>query len=52
MQPGRYGVAWDVNMSVSDTILYRVGKRVSLTMEDFRNFAAHRVINAAETAEI
>ena len=52
MQTGRYGVAWDVNMSVSDTILYRVGKRVSLTMEDFLNFAAHRVINAAETAEI
>ena len=52
MQTGGYGVAWDVNMTVSDTMLYRIGKSVPLTMEDFRNFAAHRVINAAEAAEI
>ena len=45
MQTGGYGVAWDVNMTVSDTMLYRIGKSVPLTMEDFRNFAAHRVIN-------
>ena len=52
MQTGGYGVAWDVKMTVSDTMLYRIGKSVPLTMEDFRNFAAHRVINAAEAAEI
>ena len=52
MQTGGYGVTWDVNMTVSDTMLYRIGKSVPLTMEDFRNYAAHRVINAAEAAEI
>ena len=52
IQTGGYGVAWDVNMTVSDTMLYRIGKSVPLTMEDFRNFAARRVINAAEAAEI
>ena len=52
MQAGGYGVAWDVNMTVSDTMLYRIGKSVPLTAADFRNFAAHRVINAAEAAEI
>ena len=52
MQTGGYGVAWDVNMTVSDTMLYRIGKSVPLTAADFRNFAAHRVINATEAAEI
>ena len=52
IQTGGYGVAWDVNMTVSDAMLYRIGKSVPLTMEDFRNFAAHRIINASEAAEI
>lgn len=52
MQTGGYGVAWDVNMTISDTMLYRIGKSVPLTMENFRNFAAHRIINASEAAEI
>ena len=52
IQTGGYGVAWDVNMTVPDTMLYRIGENVPLTMEDFRAFAAHRVINAAEAAEL
>lgn len=52
MQTGGYGVAWDVNMTVSDSVLYRMGKRVPLTAADFRNFAANRVVNASEAAEI
>lgn len=42
MQAGGFGVAWDVNMTVSDTMLYQIGKSVPLTTEDFWNFAAHR----------
>ena len=52
MQIGGYGVAWDVNMSVSDSVLYRMGKTVPLTAADFRNFVTHRVINATEAAEL
>lgn len=52
MQTGGYGVSWDVNMAVSDSMLYRIGKKVPLTAADFRNFVTHRVINAAEAAEI
>ena len=52
MQPGGYGVSWDVNMTVSDSTLYRTGKKIPLTADDFRNFVAHRVINVAEAAEI
>lgn len=52
MQIGGYGVSWDVNMTVSDSTLYRIGKKVPLTAADFRNFVMHRVINAAEAAEI
>ena len=52
MQTGGYGVASNVNMTVSDTMLYQIGKSAPLTMEDFRNFAAHRVVNASEAAEL
>lgn len=52
MQIGGYGVSWDVNMTVSDSTLYRIGKKVPLSATDFRNFVMHRVINAAEAAEI
>ena len=52
MQTGGYGVSWDINMSVSDSMLYRIGKKVPLTASDFRNFVTHRVINATEAAEL
>lgn len=52
MQTGGYGVSWDVNMTVSDSLLYHIGRKVPLTATDFRNFVAHRVINVAEAAEL
>ena len=45
-------MSWDVNMSVSDSMLYRIGKKLPLSAADFRNFVMHRVVNAAEAAEI
>lgn len=52
MQTGGYGVSWDVNINVSDSVLYRIGKKVPLTTADFRNFVASRVINVSEAAQI
>lgn len=52
MQTGGYGVSWDVNMTLSDSMLYDIGEDVPLTAADFRNFVTHRVINAAEAADI
>jgi predicted DNA-binding transcriptional regulator AlpA len=52
MQIGGYGVAWDTNMTISDTKLYKMGQDVPLSVEDFKNFVAHRVITAAEAAKI
>lgn len=52
LQPGGCGVEWDINLSVSDTLLYRIGKKVPLSVSDFRNFVVHRVVNVAEAAEI
>lgn len=49
---GGYGIAWDINMTVSDSLLYRIGRKVPLTVSDFKNFAIQRVINAAEAAEL
>ena len=52
IQTGGYGVQWDENLSISDSVLYRMGKRVPLTADDFRVFASERIVNAAEAAEI
>jgi predicted DNA-binding transcriptional regulator AlpA len=52
MQTGGYGVAWDTNMTISDATLYQMGVEVPLSAADFRNFVIHRVITAAEAAEL
>lgn len=52
LQPGGYGVEWDVNLSVTDEYLYRTGKNVPLSVSDFRNFVVHRIVNVAEAAEL
>ena len=52
MLTGGYGVSWDVNMTVSDTMLYRISKKVPLSMSDFKDFVAQRVINATEASEL
>lgn len=52
IQTGGYGIQWDENLSIPDSVLYQMGKRVPLTAEDFRAFAAERIVNAAEAAEI
>lgn len=52
IQTGGYGVSWDVNMSISDSTLYRIGKIIPLTAADFYNFVTHRVINSAEAANL
>lgn len=52
IQPGGHGIEWDVNLSISAATLYRIGKKVPLTVSDFQNFVVHRVVNVAEAAEI
>lgn len=52
LQPGGYGVEWDINMSVTDALLYRIGKKVPLSTSDFQSFVVHRVVNVAEAAKI
>lgn len=52
LQPGGHGVEWDVNLSVDAATLYRIGKKVPLTVSDFQNFVRHRVVNVAEAAEL
>jgi predicted DNA-binding transcriptional regulator AlpA len=52
LQPGGYGVAWDTNMTISDSELYRTGQDVPLSAGDFKNFVVQRIVTAAEAAEI
>ncbi len=52
MQTGGYGITWDVNLSISDTVLYKIGKSVPLSAGDFRSFIEHNVVTAAEAAHL
>ena len=52
IQTGGYGVQWDESLSISNAVLYAMGKRIPLTADDFRIFASERIINAAEAAEL
>ena len=50
--PGGYGIYWEETMSISDAELYDTGITIPLSSSDFKNFVEHRVINAAEAAEL
>ena len=52
IQAGGYGVSWDDNLFIPDSMLYSMGKKLPLTADDFRAFASERVINSAEVAEL
>lgn len=49
---GGYGVTWDVNLNIADSVLYDMGVEVPLSLSDFESFVVHRVINRAEAAEL
>ena len=51
-QPGGYGVEWDHNMAISDSYLYRIGRKVPLSVSDFKMFVKHNIVNVSEAAEI
>lgn len=52
VQTGGYGVEWDIHLSITNTMLYQMGKSIALSAPDFRSFVVHRVVNVAEAAEI
>lgn len=52
IQTGGYGVQWDENLSIPDSVLYKMGKKIPLSAEDFRAFVSERVITAAEAADL
>lgn len=52
IQPGGHGVSWDESLMIPDSVLYKMGELIPLTLEDFKCFASQRVVNAAEAAEI
>ena len=52
VQPGGYGVEWDVNLNISDKVLQRMKKNGALRRAEFYYFALRNVINTAEAAEL
>ena len=52
IQTAGYGIQWDDNLVISDHELYGMGKRIPLSIEDFKSFVAERIITAPEAAEL
>ena len=49
---GGYGITWDDNLRISDSMLYRTGKRIPLTTSDFNSYIKHGIVNVSEAAGI
>lgn len=52
VQSGGYGVRWGENLTISDKELYAYGKEIPLSLKDFKDFVAFRVVSGAEAADI
>ncbi len=52
VQPDGYGVMWNEQAALSDSLLYRNQQPVPLSPDDFRTFVRRRVVNTAEACEI
>lgn len=52
IQTGGYGIQWDEQLTISDSVLYKMGKRIPLAASDFKTFSSERIINASEAADI
>ena len=51
VQVGGHGIMWDDNLTIPAHELYRMGKKVPLTLEELSQIMAAQVINASEAAE-
>lgn len=49
---GGYGVSWDLNIVVSDVMLYEMGESIPLTASEFKKYAMQNVITSTEAAEL
>ena len=52
VQVGGHGIMWDENLTIPAHALYRMGKKVPLTLEELRQIVAAQVIDASEAAGI
>ena len=47
VQVGGHGIFWDENLFVPDYELYRMGKKIPLSLDELRQFALGQIIDAA-----
>lgn len=52
LQTGGYGVAWDINMTISYTELYQMGETIPLSANDFHKYVTDCTMNSAEAMKI
>ena len=51
VQPGGYGIGWNEFTIISEHELYQMGKKISVSLEDFCMFAKKNMLSTAEAAE-
>ena len=52
IQVGGYGVCWGDQLAISDCTLYKTGRVIPLSQEDFVTFVQQRIVTSAEAAEL
>jgi excisionase family DNA binding protein len=52
MQPGGYGITWDVHLNIPDSVLYTMGQTVPLGIADMHSYINSRVITSSEAANL
>ena len=51
IMPGGYGLTWGSVISITDEKIYREGKSVPLSIDDFAGFVKNSVLSSAQAAE-
>jgi excisionase family DNA binding protein len=52
IQPGGYGITWDVHLNIPDSLLYTMGQLVSLGIADMHSYINSRIITSSEAADL
>lgn len=52
MEPGGYGICWGSQLCISYSALYKLGKAIPLSPEDFSSFLKNSIINTHEAAAL
>lgn len=52
LNAGGYGVSWNTDMCISYSELYKCGKSIPLSLDDFISFVSYNIVSSSEASEL